>query len=603
MLKNDRSALDYGRLVKRAKHLASGSGSKFKLALLADVSTQHLVPVLRVLFSDNGFDLEVYEAGFDTLQVETLDPTSRLYAFGPNAIVILQSTVKLRNAFYHAFGDRGSFVAAQADSIEAVWTAIRAQTSALIVQSTFVLPYERPFGNFGRLVDSDLSSAVAEINREISLRARRHSSILINDVDFLAAWVGRRQFFDEKLWGLAKTLCALEFLPDVAQNICDICLASAGRAVKCVVLDLDNTLWGGVVGDDGLEGIALGELDEDGAFGSFQSYLRELSSRGIILAVCSKNNEDIARSVFQKHSGMILKEEHVAVFVANWDDKATNLRRIREILNIGFDSMVFLDDSPFERNLVRQTIPEIIVPELPEDPALYVRVLSELNLFETASQSSLDAGRATLYQDQQKRDAESRKFATLEDYLQSLNTVALCRRFELSTLGRIAQLIQRSNQFNLTTRRYAEAECKAIMGDHEHFVPFTISVRDRFGDFGLINVVILRLSSGQGPIEIDTFIMSCRVLQRGVEQLAMNKIFEFARQADCPAVTGSYLPTAKNGMVKSFYEQFGFYQTGTSENGAIHWRLETAQYAPRRVFIEVEAAESFEGAPAAALSL
>lgn len=586
MVKNDRSTLDYGRLVKRARQLASGSGPKFRLALLADVSTQHLVPLLRVLFSDNGYDTEVYEAGFDTLQVETLDPDSGLYAFRPHAIVILQSTVKLRNAFYHAFGNRTSFAAAQADSIEAVWTAIRAQTSALIVQATFALPCERPFGNFGRVADGDLSSAAAEVNREVCLRARRHSSILINDIDFLAGWVGRRQFFDEKLWGLAKTLCALEFLPDVAQNIVDICLASGGRAVKCVVLDLDNTLWGGVIGDDGLEGIALGELDEDGAFRSFQCYLRELSARGIILAVCSKNNEDIARSVFQKHPGMVLKEEHIAVFIANWDDKASNIRRIREILNIGFDSMVFLDDSPFERNLVRQTIPEVIVPELPEDPALYVRAISELNLFETASQSSLDAGRAGLYQDQQKRDAASRKFATLEEYLQSLNTVAHCKRFEPAALGRISQLIQRSNQFNLTTRRYSEADCKAMMENREHYLPFTISVEDRFGDFGLINIVILRLQAG-GDLEIDTFLMSCRVLQRGVEQLAMNKIFDYARKGNYACVRGQYIPTAKNIMVKSFFEQFGFQQTGKSEDGASQWRLASADYVPRKVFIDV----------------
>jgi FkbH-like protein len=349
---------------------------------------------------------------------------------------------------------------------------------------------------------------------------------------------------------------------------------------------------GGVVGDDGLEGIGLGDLDEDGAFRSFQSYLRELSSRGIILAVCSKNNEAVAREVFQKHPGMILKEEHIAVFVANWDDKATNIRRVRETLNIGFDTMVFLDDNPFERNLVRQLIPEIIVPELPEDPALYVRTISELNLFETATQSSLDSGRAALYQDQQKRETESRSFATLEDYLKSLETVACCQRFESATLGRIAQLIQRSNQFNLTTRRYSEAECAAMMENPESYFPFTISIQDRFGDFGLINVVILRLRPAERQLEIDTFLMSCRVLQRGVEQLATNKIFEFARRGGYDSVVGRYIPTAKNVMVKSFFEQFGFHQISTSEEGATQWRLELNEYVPRQVFIDEPAAKN-----------
>jgi FkbH-like protein len=592
MLKNDRTELNYAHLVKKARHLDAASYPKLKLALLADVSTQHLLPLLRVLFASNGVDVVIHEAGFDTVEVETLNPGSELYAFGPQVMVILKSIMRLKSSFYHASGQRASFAQTQADGIEGVWSAIRTHSQAVIVQSTFVLPYERPFGNFGRLVEDDLGGAVSELNREICLRARRHSSVLINDVDYIAAWVGRRLFLDEKLWGLAKTLCALEFLPDVAQNIIDISLAATGRAIKCAVLDLDNTLWGGVVGDDGLDGIGLGDLDEDGAFRSFQYYLRELSARGIILAVCSKNNESVAREVFQKHPGMILKEEHIAVFIANWEDKASNIRRIRETLNIGFDTMVFLDDNPFERNLVRQLIPEIIVPELPEDPALYVRAISELNLFETAAQSSLDAGRNALYRDQQKREAESQKFANVEEYLQSLETTVRCQRFEPATLGRIAQLIQRSNQFNLTTRRYSEAECEAMMENHEQYFPFTLSLQDRFGDFGLINVVILRARPEERVVEIDTFLMSCRVLQRGVEQLAMNKIFDYARQGRYESVVGQYIPTAKNMMVKSFFEQFGFHRTAPSEEGATHWRLDPAEYAPRKVFIGEPAAET-----------
>jgi FkbH-like protein len=592
MLKNDRSELDYAQLVKKARRLDSTAGPKLKVALLGDVSTQHLIPLLRVLFAGNGVDIEIYEAGFDTVEVETLDPGSKLYAFEPQAVVILQSAVKLKNRFYHASGDRRSFAQSQANEIEAVWNVIRTHTPAVILQSTFVVPYERPCGNFGRLVDDDLCGTVGELNRELCLRARQRPSVLINDVDYIASWVGRRHFLDEKLWGLAKSLCALEFLPEVAQNIVDICLASIGRAVKCVVLDLDNTLWGGVVGDDGMEGIGLGDLDEDGAFRFFQLYLLELSRRGIVLAVCSKNNEAVAREVFQKHPGMVLKEEHIAVFAVNWEDKATNIKRIRETLNIGFDTMVFLDDNPFERNLVRQLLPQVIVPELPEDPALYVRAISELNLFETAAQSSLDSGRTALYRDQQKREAESGKFATLDDYLQSLKTTACCQRFGPATLGRIAQLIQRSNQFNLTTRRYSEAECKAMMESTEHYFPFTISVQDRFGDFGLINVVILRGRPADRLLEIDTFLMSCRVLQRGVEQLAMNKIFDYARQGGYESVVGQYIPTQKNMMVKSFFEQFGFHQTAISPGGATEWRLEPAEYIPRKVFIDEPAAET-----------
>jgi FkbH-like protein len=574
MLKNDRSGLGYAQLVKKAKSAPPENGLPLKMALLADVSTQHLVPLLKAIFAGNGVALEVYEGGFDATELEAYNAQSGLYTFQPQVIVILQSVMKLKAKFHDASGDRASFSQTEAGKIEAVWKAIQSRVHVPIIQSTFVLPPERAFGNYGLKVPDTLQGAVSEVNREISLRARSHPSVFINDIDHIAAWVGRRNFLDEKLYAIAKTLCALEFLPDVAQNIADIALASIGRAVKCVILDLD-----------GLDGIGLGDLDPGGAYRHFQFFLRELSRRGIILAVCSKNNETTAREVFQKHTSMVLKEEHIAVFIANWEDKATNIKRIREKLNIGFDSMVFLDDNPFERNLVRQLIPGIIVPELPEDPGLYLRALAELNLFETASHSSLDAERNKFFQDQEKREAEQKEYASIEEYLCSLQTAADFRRFEPATLSRVAQLIQRSNQFNLTTRRHSAADCEAMMKDDRQFHPFSIGIKDRCGDFGLINVVILKLHPAESRIEIDTFIMSCRVLQRGVEQFAMNKVFEFAQRGSFKTVSGCYIPTAKNAMVENFYTQFGFLRDANAPGPETRWSLDTASYVPRKVFI------------------
>jgi FkbH-like protein len=582
MLKQDRTSLDYFALVKQSRRLVPGAGQPFRLALLADVSTQHLVPLLQALLADNGLEAEIYEAGYDTVELEAHDAGSRLYEFQPQLVCILQSLQKLKPLYYEFDGNRASFSQAWADRIEGVWTAIEGRAPASIAQSTFVLPYERPFGNFGLKVEDTLHGAVAELNRELSRRARRHPSVFLNDVDHLAAWVGRRQFLDERLWALSKSLCALEFLPDVAQNIVDLALAVSGRGVKCVVLDLDNTLWGGVVGEDGMDALGLGDLDEGGAFRSFQLYLRELSRRGIVLAVCSKNDEALARQVFRQHPAMRLREEDIAVFVANWDDKATNIRRIRDTLNIGFDAMVFLDDNPFERNLVRRLLPDVIVPELPEDPARYVRALSELNLFETASSSALDERRGAMYREQAVRDEVRGRFADVTDYLRSLETVAECSRFGPHNLPRVAQLIQRSNQFNVTTRRYSQVEC-AAMADDLGIIPFCTSIADRFGDFGLINVVILR--KAPPVLEIDTFLMSCRVLQRGVEQFAMNRIFEYARLGGFERVVGRYIPTAKNGMVKDLFRKFGFVQTSSSAAEGDEWTTRVDEYVPQEVFI------------------
>ncbi|HET7542636.1 MAG TPA: HAD-IIIC family phosphatase [Polyangiaceae bacterium] len=583
MLKSDRTELEYFSLMKRAKEPSSSSNRQLRVAILADVSTQHLSPLLRALFASNGVAAVIYEAGFDTVELEAFDPNSGLYSFSPEVVIILQSLGKLKANYYDFPDERGSFVSSKAAQIEQVWKAIRARCGAPIIQSTFVLPYERPFGNYGNAAVDTLHGKTSDLNREICTRARANTGVLINDVDYLAAWAGRRQFIDEKLWSVSKSLCALEFLPDVAQNLVDIALATQGRTIKCVVLDLDNTLWGGVVGDEGLDGIELGDRDETGTFRSFQLYLRELGRRGILLAVCSKNDEAVARRVFQEHPGMVLREADIAAFVANWEDKATNIRRIREKLNIGFDSMVFLDDNPFERNLVRQMLPEVVVPELSEDPELYVRNISELNLFEVAAHSELDLQRAALYREQEERALESSRFVNLDDYLKSLETMARVARFEPRDLGRIAQLLQRSNQFNLTTRRHSEAECEAMMRDEGVCFPFSISVRDRFGDFGLINLVILRHVGA--VLEIDTFVMSCRVLQRGVEQLAMNKIFEYARRVGCDRVIGRYIPSPKNGMVKNFYSQFGFERVSSDDAEGILWSLRPSDYVEREVYI------------------
>jgi FkbH-like protein len=577
--------LDYFALAKKARRLGPVTGQRLRIAFLADVSTQHLAPVLRVLglLESKGTDFEIYEAGFDTIQLEVYDAESRLYTVAPDFVVILQGATKLKELYYAFSGDRQLFVGQQANEIENVWKTVLARIQVPILQSTFVVPCERAWGNLSVKVLESLQSCVLELNREICLRSRRYASVFINDIDYLAAWSGREHFLNERLWALSKSICSLELLPQLAQNILDIVLACRGRAVKCLVLDLDNTLWGGVVGDDGLEGIGLGELDDGGCFRLFQLFLRELSRRGILLAVCSKNDEALARRVFREHQGMVLKEEDIAVFVANWEDKAANIIRIREKLNIGFDSMVFVDDSAFERNLVRKLIPDVIVPELPPDPALYARTLSELNLFEAVSQSTLDAQRTSLYQAQEKREMESRRFNNITEYLQSLETTALCQPFLPGTISRVAQLIQRSNQFNLTTRRYSEAQCEAMMRDSERYATLTLSISDRFGDFGLVTVVILRkLADG---LEIDTFLMSCRVLQRGVEQHAMNKLFELARSGRHTHVIGRFIPTAKNAMVREFYSGFGFKHLESGEGGETVWSLGTADYLPRKVFI------------------
>ncbi len=402
--------------------------------------------------------------------------------------------------------------------------------------------------------------------------------------------MGLRSWFDEKLWVLSKSLCALDHIPAVAQSVVDIALSSRGAGVKCVVLDLDNTVWGGVVGDDGLDGIRVGHLGDGEAFTALQRFALELSRRGILLAVCSKNEHANAIEPFRAHADMVLREKDITMFVANWDDKAKNIARIKETLNIGYDSMVFLDDNPFERNLVRELLPEVIVPELPEDPAEYLKAIGELNLFETTSYSDLDRDRVDLYKKAAQREEVRREFASVDDYLRSLEMEIDVRRFATRDLPRIAQLIQRSNQFNLATRRFTEAQCASLMDD-ESSLPISVSLRDRFGDYGLISVVVVRGgASGAPSVFIDEYLMSCRVLQRGVEHFVMNHIFEWARARGAERVEGVYVPTKKNAMVADFYEKFGFTAIERGERGEVRWGLAVAEYVPRATHLRAAAA-------------
>lgn len=372
--------------------------------------------------------------------------------------------------------------------------------------------------------------------------------------------IGRDVFYDEKYYYSAKMPISLAALPEAAKLVTDVLAALQGRVRKCVVLDLDNTLWGGVIGDDGLSGIEIGELGAGHAFSEFQMWLRELKNRGILLAVCSKNNEAAAKEPFEKHPEMVLRLSDISMFVANWEDKASNIRYIQQTLNIGMDSMVFLDDNPFERNMVRGLIPEITVPELPEDPAQYLTALKRLNLFETASFSEEDSSRTAQYQAEAGRAALQKQFASIDEYLIGLEMEAEAKPFDPFHYPRIAQLTQRSNQFNLRTVRYTEAEIEEAARQETTLTRY-FTLRDKFGDHGLISVVILQKQDSD-TLFVDTWLMSCRVLKRGMEEFIINSVIQAAKEAGYRRVVGEYLKTAKNAMVEHIYEHLGFRPLG-----------------------------------------
>jgi FkbH-like protein len=371
---------------------------------------------------------------------------------------------------------------------------------------------------------------------------------------------------------MAKFPFADELIPLYADHVARTVAAIRGKSGKVLILDLDNTIWGGVIGDDGLEGIHIAQGDARGeAHLAVQRLALDLRQRGIVLAVSSKNTDEVAREPFEKHPEMLLKLDHIAVFQANWNDKATNIQAIADELSLGLDSMVFLDDNPAERGLVRKLLPQVRVPELPEDPAYYARTLAAAGYFEAVAFASEDLKRAGFYQDNAKRASLQKQVGGVDAYLASLDMTIAFQPFDATGRARIVQLINKSNQYNLTTRRYTDPEVTEAENDPE---VFTLQVRlaDIFGDNGMIGVVICR-PEGAGVWEIDTWLMSCRVLGRKVEHMVLREVLEHARAAGIVKLSGTYRPTDRNKLVVDHYAKLGFTKVEEHASGFTRWEL------------------------------
>ncbi len=582
MIASNTPDLSYRRLAGKGKQLPDEPGfPQRRIAILSDAASQQFVPVLRALFHENGVSAQIFEGAFDAMELEVFNPSSELYKFKPHIILLASCTQALRARYFH--NPEGDFARRSLERMQQVWAGLRAQTNAQILQFNYAMPYERLFGSFDLQVPHSLYAAVGRLNAGLASAASEHNSITLVDVEMISSNVGRVLWFDERLWNMTKAFCRLQHLPLLCQSIVEIVLTLMGKVTKCIVLDLDNTLWGGVVGDLGHLGIDVGAHGDGEAFYHFQSYLLALKRRGIVLAVCSKNDLANALRPFNDNPDMVLRREDIAVFIANWDNKADNIRTIRDRLNIGLDSMVFLDDNPFERNLVRQLAPEVIVPEFPEDPADYVQFLSSLNLFETTTFSPEDARRADQYKEEADRLELRTTVTDVGAYLLSLDMQIRVARFDPENIARIAQLTQRSNQFNLTTQRLNEGECREMMLDQEQWLPIYASLADRFGDHGLISVITLRQAPDK--LHIVNWLMSCRVLARGVEEYLMAKVVEFALERNLSRIDAEYIPSAKNGMVKEFYSRFGFEQV-LDAGGHTHWKLDPHQFQLTPTYIK-----------------
>ncbi len=563
--------------------------ARLRLAVLSTSTIDHLLPAIRVAGLRRRLLIDVHGGAYGQYRQELLDPTSALHRFRPQIVVL---SLAAREA---VAGVPLGVTAAEADAaigrsiedLRGLWRAARDTLKATVIQQTFLDVGQPLFGSYDRLVPGSPASLIARLNDRLC-EAAAADGVLVLDVARAVARDGLDAWFDVSRWLQAKQEIAPQAAPLYGDLVARIVAAQRGLSKKCLVLDLDNTLWGGVIGDDGIDGIVLGQGSAAGeAHLALQLYAKQLKERGIILAVCSKNELATAESVFRDHPEILLKRSDFAAFVANWTDKAENLKTIAAQLNIGVDSLVFVDDNPAERARVRESLPMVAVPELPEDPSHYVRTVADAGYFEAVGFTQDDRQRAEQYAANAERDALLGASGDMGDFLTGLDMSVAFGAFTPVDIPRVAQLINKTNQFNPTTRRYTADEVAAFATAPGN-ITLHFRLLDRFGDNGLVSAIILRPDPVQpGTVEIDSWVMSCRVFGRELEFEAMNIAVEAARRQGVAALRADYLPTAKNAVVSELYAKLGFRAIDAAglADGGTRWFLNLTDYTPRETKI------------------
>ncbi|MEI7959184.1 MAG: HAD-IIIC family phosphatase [Verrucomicrobiota bacterium] len=602
--------LDINQLVRLAKVIVNARSASrslapllpYRLGLIVNSTPDFISAALTATAARHRIALECIPAGYDQAVQESLNPDSAINRSDPDGVLIALDWRAL--PLIPAPGEPESAekaVEASLEQIRLICSGIQQYTKATCIVQTLAPPPENLFGSLDRVLPGSLRYLIDAVNRGLQDVVQSFAGVVV-DVAGIAETVGLANWHCPRQWNMAKLPFSQDYLPLYAEWVCRVLAALRGTTRRCLILDLDNTLWGGVIGDDGLGGIQIAQGDATGeAYLALQRYALSLRERGVVLAVSSKNEDEIARSPFRQHPEMILREEHFAVFQANWNDKPSNIRAIAEELSLGLDSLVFVDDNPFERELVRKSLPELAVPEMPEDPALYARTLAAAGYFESLVFSEEDRSRAGYYEGNSRRSTLLKQTTDLKEYLASLQMEITFQPFNVVGRARIAQLINKSNQFNLTTKRYTEEEVARVEASPEYF---TLQVRlaDIFGDNGMISVVICHETSAS-QWEIDLWLMSCRVLGRCVENMVLREILEHARRKGIRNLVGSYLPTSRNKLVEQHYPKLGFSLLEKHDDGSTVWTLDVASADVPGAPMTVKSSEFATAATEPAVSL
>jgi FkbH-like protein len=575
------------KLLKTVWEEQPPSMRRCRIAVLGSSTTSLMVSVMRALCFRDGIDAEFYEGLYGAFRQEILDVSSGLHAFRPDVVLIM---THWRDLDLPPLSEAPQALAAAIGAeFEALWNTLGERFGCHVVQHAFDRPAAKPFGYLAQGMPGGRLRVLRLINERLMQDPPAHVSIL--DTAEVMEEAGLADWEDPYLWHTAKQHPGTEALPYLAELQLAHVRAVLGLTRKVLVCDLDNTLWGGVIGEDGIDGIRIGPGSADGeAYATLHRYLLDLKVRGILLAVCSKNNPEDARLPFEKHAGMGLRLDDFVIFSANWEDKASNLRHIAQKLSLALDSFVFLDDNPLERAWVRSQLPEVAVVEPGPSIHTYVHQLDRGRYFYTLTLSREDSDRVAAYRTQVEAESLRETAPTLEAFLGQLQMRATMVPVLPQNLARVTQLINKTNQFNLTTRRYTEAQVSHVAGDEKNWTG-VFQLADRFGGHGIIGVIFCIAAAEPETWEIDIWLMSCRVLGRQMEDFMFDRVVEAATRAGVRRLRGTYHPTGKSVLVADLYTRFGFAPIASPLPDKQYEFTIPGQYRRRSSFIEDASAD------------
>ena len=582
--------LDIDKILRKKKSIKKELLNKKNLVeknvvVLGGSTTFEIKNILELFLLDSGIKPNFYESEYNKYYEDAVFGGVELEKFNPDLIYIHTTNININKfpELEDTTEEVSDLIKKEIEKYKSIWSSL-SKYNCPIIQNNFDYTTNRGLGNLDCYDIHGKTYFINQLNNKFSQEARENSHLYINDINYLSSYIGLKDWFDKSLWYSAKYALSMSSIPELASNISKIINSIFGKSKKCLVLDLDNTCWGGVIGDDGLNGINIGlETAVSESFSFFQKYIKELKQRGIILAVCSKNDFQNAKEGFE-HPDTILEFDDFSSFKSNWIPKHLNILDIAKELNVGVDSLVFIDDNPVERNLVSSQIPSVSVPNIGSDVINFIDHIDRGGFFETTSLLIDDINRNKYYEENIKRNEEQSTFQSYDDFLISLKMTAQIETFSPVYLERITQLTNKTNQFNLTTRRYNVAEIKSII-DSDAYIKVYGRLTDKYGDNGLIAITIGKIK--ENKCHIDLLLMSCRVLKRNMEFAMLDEVVKQCKEKNVFKIIGYYYQSSKNNMVANLYEEFGFELVSTIGKDTI-WRLDISSYENKNILIGIK---------------